>query len=103
MEMEFVVLLNFVMEQKRLFSIVSAYLCSMFVVVGAKCRLRERFLLVRISENLRFYQWIPAKTIAYLSRFGIIKEWFTVRKNRALKTCLMNLEEIHVTSSSHKK
>jgi len=93
------------MEQKRLFSIVSAYLCSMFVVVGAKCRLRERFLLVRISENLRFYQWIPAKTIAYLSRFGIIKEWFTVRKNRALKTCLMNLEVLmsqSVTIKSNK-
>lgn len=63
----------------------------------------ERSAVDRISGKCSFYQWILTKSIAYLSRFGIIKEWFTVRKNRALKTCLMNLEEIHVTSSSHKK
>ena len=95
--------LNFVMEQKRLFFIVSAYLYSMFVAVGTQTQTEGKIPLVRISENLRFYQRIPAKSIAYLSRFGIIKEWFKYQWSSTLKTCLMNLEEIHVTSSSHKK
>ena len=33
----------------------------------------ERYAVDRISGKCSFYQWILTKSIAYLSRFGIIK------------------------------